>query len=318
MLKGGRYLDWIGPALLRHRDGAGLREYAGSGKDFCGLLIDDTSVWSMRVWNRNDITGGRASGTADQDGFISWLDNLGEPVEGNELYRDVAARLSWEYPFGAASMITAKVSVTELKRRFDSVISEDADVLPGTLPTLVRRPRFLEEKKGPSAAEAGTILHFVMQHLDFRNGDIESQIVEMKRKELITEQQAMSIDDDKIRKFISSGLGTRMLASEKIYREKPFNIEIPCHELYAGMEGGDCKGETVLLQGVIDCYFEEPDGLVLLDYKTDYVPTGGLEQIRERYRVQIGYYARALALLTGKQVKGKYVYLFWSGEVLEY
>jgi ATP-dependent helicase/nuclease subunit A len=71
-----------------------------------------------------------------------------------------------------------------------------------------------------------------MQHLDYYDSDIESQIKSMVEKDLITPQQAQSIDTDKIRRFLSSPVGLRMLASAKIYREVPFNIEIPCHELY--------------------------------------------------------------------------------------
>jgi len=56
----------------------------------------------------------------------------------------------------------------------------------------------------------------------------------------------------------------------------------------------------------------------LLDYKTDYVAAGRVDKIRERYRVQISYYARSLERLTGKKVKEKMIYLFWNGEVLEY
>jgi len=77
------------------------------------------------------------------------------------------------------------------------------------------------------------------------------------------------------------------------------------------------QGETLLLQGIIDCYFEEPDGIVLLDYKTDYVAPGRMDSIRERYALQIRYYARALEMLTGKKVKEKVIYLFWNGEALE-
>ena len=109
-----------------------------------------------------------------------------------------------------------------------------------------------------------------------------------------------------------------MLTSEKVNREIPFNMEIPCQELYKELEGEAFQGETLLLQGVIDCYFEEEDGIVLVDYKTDYVPSGRVDMIRERYRVQISYYARALERLTGKKVKEKMIYLFWNGEVLEY
>jgi ATP-dependent helicase/nuclease subunit A len=167
-------------------------------------------------------------------------------------------------------------------------------------------------------AEKGTVLHFVMLHLDYSREDIEAQIEGMVARDLLTEQQAQSVDVGKIRRFLESPLGKRMLAAGSINREVPFNIEMPCHGLYKDMEDEACHGEMLLLQGVIDCYFEDPDGIVLVDYKTDYAPAGKVEMIRERYRVQILYYARALEMLTGKRVKEKYIYLFWNGEVLEF
>lgn len=56
---------------------------------------------------------------------------------------------------------------------------------------------------------------------------------------------------------------------------------------------------------------------MLLDYKTDYVPAGRSEIIRDRYRVQIDYYTKALEKITGKKVKERYLYLFYSGELVE-
>ncbi len=68
------------------------------------------------------------------------------------------------------------------------------------------------------------------------------------------------------------------------------------------------KDEKLIIQGVIDCCFEEDDGLVLLDYKTDYVTD--IEEIKNKYKMQIQYYEKALNKITGKTVKEKYLYLF--------
>jgi ATP-dependent helicase/nuclease subunit A len=317
MLKGGRYLDWIGPALLRHKGCGGLREASGVGNGFRGALIDDPSLWQIRIWNKSDIQGGRPNQAQDEKDLLQWLDSPANTWQDNGLQEKITAMLDWDYPYMEASRVPAKVSVTELKRRFDSAFSEDMGTLPESLPALVRKPGFLEERKGLSAAEAGTILHFVMQHLDFRKGGIEAQVREMTAKALLTEQQAQSVDIAMIRRFLDSPLGSRLLAAGSVNREVPFNMEIPCGELYRDRRDGAWKDETILLQGVIDCYFEEPDGIVLLDYKTDYVPDGKTEMIRDRYRLQIGYYARALELLTGRRVKERFIYLFRSGEVLE-
>ena len=68
--------------------------------------------------------------------------------------------------------------------------------------------------------------------------------------------------------------------------------------------------EKIRLQGIIDCFFEEEDGIVLLDYKTDYVEEGNEDEIIERYRSQLKYYKDALEKITGKRVKESYLYLF--------
>ncbi len=368
MLKGNNYLDWIGPALMRHKGCGDLRNSAPIGSEFRGCLIDDPSQWQIKLWNKGDVLNGRRSEESLEGEFIAWLDSLSgkahqdnhEPshqitleemlkeqpeliitspvtetknfdrlIAGIEtpcvinINEEIERRLSWKYPYVKTSKVPAKVSVTELKRRFNTQISEDSGAIPSYLPTLVSKPLFLEEKKGLSAAEKGTILHFIMQHLDFsriapRESEIMAQIEAMIAKDLITRQQAQSVDIQKINQLFSSELGKRMLASGSINREVPFNMEIPCCELYRDMNAEDCQDETVLLQGVIDCFFEELDGIVLVDYKTDYVPDGKEESIKERYRLQIHYYSRALEILTGKKVKEKYIYLFWNGKVISY
>ena len=315
MLKGGRYLDWLGPALLRHKDCGALRESAGVGSRFGDLLLEDPSLWKVRLWDKSDVLSGKSAKVQEESRFLRWLDELDTTGEAGEIPDEIARRLSWEYPYQKTTRVPAKVSVTELKRRFDAGLADEAGAFPDPLPALVKKPLFLEGKKGLSPAEAGTILHFVMQHLNYKQ-DIQPQIAEMVVRDLITDQQAQSVDPDKIRRFLESPLGLRLLASDRVHREVPFNIEIPCHELFREMQDPAHRGETLLLQGVIDCYFEEPDGIVLLDYKTDYAPVGQAEAIRERYRLQITYYARALEMLTGKKVKEKYIYLFRSGEAL--
>ena len=316
MLKGGRYLDWIGPALMRHKSCSGMRDAAGIGSEFRGTLIEDPSLWRIRLWSKSGIQAVRQEEAQNERDFMRWLDSAEDAPDKKGLQEAVAARLGWVYPYIKASGVPAKLSVTGLKRRFEAAPAEDIGSLPESLPQLVKKPRFLEDRKGLSAAEAGSALHFVMQHLDF-GWSIEDQIRDMVEKALLTATQAQSVDTEMIRRFLASPLGRRMLAAGEIYREVPFNMEIPCRELYPDAAEEAVKDEAILLQGVIDCYFEEPDGIVLLDYKTDFVPDGRTDMIRERYKVQIGCYVRALELLTGRTVKERFIYLFRSGDILE-
>lgn len=366
MLKASNYLGWIGPALIRHAGFGALRDAAPIGTSFEGAMIPDESVWHFKLWQKSEVQSHKQEEERDDKAFFAWLDALNPQNDGEEasgkrtirassklledqvsledisvsldtdtiekaqIAQEIDRRLSWKYAFDAVTGIPAKVSVTELKRRLNTqTLVEGAPLVPAYNLT-VKKPLFLEEKKGLSAAERGTILHFVMQHLDLKairtalqegssasseidhalSGEITHQIQAMTLKDLLTRQQAESVAVQKICRFFLSPLGSRMLASPGIYREVPFNMEMRCTELHPSMAKEAGENETVLLQGVIDCYFEEPDGLVLVDYKTDAIPDGQEGLIQERYGLQISCYARALTLLTGKTVKERVVYLF--------
>ncbi|RNC29813.1 MAG: ATP-dependent helicase/nuclease subunit A [Candidatus Dichloromethanomonas elyunquensis] len=304
ILQGERYLDWIGPAVIKHPGASVLREVSES----------EQSIWDIRIWYKNDIVCSPAIDERNKDGFLKWLEGLAgqrqesdgqQEINGEEIRN----RLSWQYSYAGLEKVPAKISVTELKKRFE----EEQPF--GEYSFNMKKPLFLSEKKGLSPAEAGTAMHFVMQHLDFQNGDIEKQIESFIAQDLLTTQQAESVNLNKIRGFTDSLLGRRMVASGRIEREVPFNLEIPCREAIQGLNN-EHGAEKILLQGVIDCYFEETDGLVLIDYKTDAAPENGSEEIKEKYRTQIFYYGRALQKLTGKRVKEKFIYLFSNGEII--
>lgn len=320
VLKCSNYVDWIGAALLKQNPDFRIKHgnspyiYTPAG---CGEKEADFSKWLIQIWNKKDMLYSHLSDETAENDVTSWLNSITEQPEHSQYWSEISSQLSWEYPYIKLDKIPAKVTVTELKRRFESELMEETGRIPVQLPTLIKKPLFLEGQKGISPAEKGTVLHFVMQHLDFRNSDIKGQIEEMIKDHLLTEQQARVVNIEKINLFLKSELGQRMLASSNVHREVPFNIEIPCHELFLEMVEEKYQNETILLQGIIDCYFEEADDLVLIDYKTDYVPFGDSNIIIERYRVQLEYYARTLAILTGKKVKEKYIYLFSTGEILE-
>ncbi|HHV65162.1 MAG TPA: UvrD-helicase domain-containing protein [Peptococcaceae bacterium] len=327
------YLDWIGPVVL------------GSGEGIAQVACKDTffkpegaAGWLIRYWQKTELLKGSSREEKDEKSFLEWLKSLAgkaallqeetlkeeqlkeetDPAGAHSLEAEIVRRLSWQYPYSKLTKLPAKLTVTELKRRFQEKDEDSAYLSQGT-PTLIKKPLFLEKKKGLSSAEVGTIMHFCMQRLELKPdsvNSIEEQIEQMVDKELLTEEQAKTVDIPKIKEFLTSDLGQRMFKSLAVYREVPFNIEIPCREVYPELQDERYAQETVLLQGVVDCYFEEQDGLVLVDYKTDYVPEGGEEIIMDRYRLQIAYYARALEKLTGKIVKEKYIYLFYSGKAL--
>ena len=121
------------------------------------------------------------------------------------------------------------------------------------------------------------------------------------------EEAAGCIRQADILEFLQCNSGKRMQEAarkQKLYREQPFVLGVDAKELYPEEE----DGELILIQGIIDAYFEEPDGLVVLDYKTDKVNNG--KELAEKYQEQLRYYAKALEQMSGKKVKEKIIYSF--------
>ena len=182
-------------------------------------------------------------------------------------------------------------------------------------------PRFLEETEGLTGAARGTAYHRLLELLPFTAGNSTSEVREaveaLERQGLLPEHTAEQINLGRISRFLKTPIGRRMTEGERngtLRKEQQFVMGIPAEDL--GKNDTALSGETVLIQGIIDAWFEEPDGLVIVDYKTDRVkeledPEG--ELIR-RYQVQLEYYARALHAATGKPVKQRYLYSFSLGK----
>lgn len=118
-----------------------------------------------------------------------------------------------------------------------------------------------------------------------------------------------------IYRFVQSALGQRMKAAMekgKLYREQPFVMEVSANQVKPEYD----PQEQVLIQGIMDAYFEENGALVLVDYKTDKVYGKNPASLIKKYQVQLEYYAEALERLTGKAVKEKYIYSIDLGEAV--
>ena len=169
-------------------------------------------------------------------------------------------------------------------------------------------PKFISGKEVKLAAnERGSAYHRVMECLDYSvsvnlegvKADIESMLETGKMDEL----QVKSVNPWDINTFVQSDTGRRVANAVNygsVRREQPFVFE------YEGQ----------LIQGIIDLYFEEDGELVIVDYKTDRVnkSTAGEQELVKRYAIQLDYYAKALAQLTGKYVKEKIIYSFTLGK----
>ncbi|MCR4441672.1 MAG: helicase-exonuclease AddAB subunit AddA [Peptococcaceae bacterium] len=311
------FLDWLGPALLRHKDGRALLEAAGIAGN--GENKEDPSRWQITVWHQQAAPGReKAAEKKDREKLARVAALL--PVEGTGGYRQaVSDRLGWRYQYAALSSIPAKLSVTEIKHRFHQA---NEDEMSGSTFSrqcdFSRRPVFLQEEKGLSAAEKGAAFHLVMGHLDLSQSlteeNIREQVGLLVKKEIITPAQGNSISCRAIEMFFRSSLGKRLAGSPQIMRETPFIMLLPAGEAL-GIKGVPA-GEKILVQGTIDCLFAEGDDYVLLDYKTDLVTRETREMFIERYRMQLDLYGRAVEAVFGKPVRERILYSVALGEAI--
>ena len=310
VLKGKSYLDWIGMAICKHRDGESLREMLGP-VDIS--IKDDLSTWKTRIWTKSELIGDKNDEPVDKIDE----DNLLINSEVEAVDKEIERRLGFSYKFKESTTMKSNFSVSDLKKKnYEELEELDSEDL--FKEKIEIKPKFLQEEKGITAAERGTAMHFVMQKLDLTRvstiNEIKDQLKELVDRELLSNEEFKSIRPNKILNFFKSNLGKRLLdafnSGNEVYRELPFYTEISVIETDDTLSKS-LEGETVRLQGVIDCFFYEGDNLILLDYKTDYVEKGNEEEMEKKYLVQINYYRNALEKITGKKVTESYLYLFY-------
>ena len=139
------------------------------------------------------------------------------------------------------------------------------------------------------------------------------QLEQMEEGGILDPEYLSLVKKEKLQAFLQSPLAKRMERAQRqgrLYREQPFVLGIDAD----GLDVKFPKGEKVLIQGIIDVFFEEEGELVVLDYKTDRVSSK--EELKKRYEEQLNYYADALSKLTGKKVKEKLIYSFALNQVI--
>ena len=161
-----------------------------------------------------------------------------------------------------------------------------------------------------SGAERGTVFHKIMEHLVIAKltdeASAAAEIARMKDAGLLSAEEAAAVSGTEILAFFETPLGERVRRADaegRLFREQPFILGVPLSEIDPAHEGST---ERVLIQGIIDLYFEEDGRLILADYKTDRVTD--LSELEARYRTQLKYYRRALEQASGKPVAETLIY----------
>ncbi|GIO85323.1 ATP-dependent helicase/nuclease subunit A [Paenibacillus faecis] len=368
------YLDWIGPSLIRHPAAAELRRFAGLPEPAASMPDLTAAEWVIGFIPAREMLQSQAeaavsaavddAGTGsdqESDWNASMLQSLLSagpvPMTGQEgeagINDEVDARLDWSYPFEAATRISAKTSVTEMKRMLADQEEPPSDVFAGRelrrelekpeeaidFTLHLHRPRFMEQAR-MTPTERGTAYHTIMQHLPFDREPGEKTVREtlawLVERQIMTSEQAEALDTGRIADFLRSPLGALLAKADWVRREMPFSYGLSAAQAYPRLaplvEGplgdggtpelsisGGLDQEIVLIQGIIDCLFFAEGRQILVDYKSDRVlpHRGGIGALTEAYRFQLELYASAVENITGVPVDEKWLYFFDTGEAVK-
>lgn len=349
------YFDWIGPAVLRHRDAEPLR--AAARKE-SGVHVevqdtkpyDDPSRWSITLWTV-DQTAGLVGATAvgGPPATVDWEKlSRGEPLGRTvdpEVAKALHEALGQAYRFSASTRAPAKVSVTLLARELHdesegAVLPPDAppartahrpasayrreDVEPFT--SSLRKPRFMEEEKELGGAEHGTAMHTFLYHLDIGRHwtlqNLQAAANDLVKARLLTAAQRVALDLEAIFDFLNGELGQRLGSAARdgrLWREWAFTLSVELERLrdllLTEAEAVVSSGDRVVVQGTVDALWLEDNTLYLIDYKTD--RRDDPAWLLTRYEPQLQIYREAVERITGLPVGDAYlVHLRSSSQVI--
>lgn len=339
---GNSYLHWLLIAFARHLDGgAPLRNIIElEGETNFDLLDRQCQV---KVEIHDGSLYGDLDYKADVDETtINTVCVLGK-VNDVELPEEIVQRFAFTYPNLVAAKTTAKISVSELKRRF---AERDAEAVSATDVSMQQKPviscNITEDTTGENAildtsiptiseteladsvfgrkplaiaaadevvtgAQWGTLMHEAMQWLPvkkYTQKSMTDMLDSLQAEGKFSDEERSLLSDRSLYGFFNSDLGQRLIASKRVERELPFSMLFDGNRVYPDVE----NGERLFLQGIIDTVFVEDDQWVLVDYKTDRVKSG--DELIRRYKIQMDLYKEALERLTNMPVKASYIYSF--------
>ena len=290
-----KYLDWI------------LLVYLYEKQNTNDLL-------KLNIFKKQDLLKSFSKPKEERVNIKEILDNA--EIQEKEM-DELNKILEYQYPYILATMIPTMTSVTKIKEmKKENKLTEDDQALAEIT---FKKPNFLRKDKEEklTGAQKGTLIHLCMQRLDEKlEYDVEKVkdlIQDLVKREIITEIEAQNINPYKIVTFTKSNIWKQLKTAKKVYRERPFFINIPAKEIY-----DQEVEEEILVQGIIDLYYiNQQDELILVDYKTDYVEEGKEKELINKYITQLQLYKNALEESLGKKVSKTYIYSVYLGKEIE-
>jgi len=343
------YLSWLLMALVRLPDGAPLREAAGLA---AGAVLTlprfGAAHFQVQTLAAADLAQPVREADAATDALLAAVAR-GEPLPATAAAERVTGILAWQYPEPALAQVAAKLSVSEIKRRFREADEQPQPVtaallgayepvavspapadksgpmlpdMPGTAGAEHntaqpwQRPAFLQARSR-TGAEYGTLLHTVMQHLDFRGATsyrgLKAQLAGMVEREIILPTDVPAIYLKSLQAFCDSPLGEALRKAAHVWRELPFCRLLPARDFYPNLPAH--SQAQCFVQGIIDLLYEDADGtLVLVDYKTD--RDTDPQHAHERHYEQLKLYRAAVEALTGRTVSAAWLFMLKDGTMV--
>lgn len=319
------YLDWILPAVLSYGD-----KYPVRIVEAAELVLDEVE---NQLEQNEDLT--------ERIEEIEAADT--------QLVGQLKQRFSQRYPYQTDILRKNKYSVSELKHRAmrEKFEAEQEETIPAfleepvtpTIPLFIQREESVEQETANRGALRGTAVHRVMECYDFASEkSVHEQMEAMEKEEKITADMRALVKEQIVADFVSSETGRRMALAQRggaLYREKPFVMGFTeeelenygfgvgsntdsCENIYEKTDSDQEKEEQkkvrheedlTLIQGIIDVFWIEKDGIVLLDYKTDRVQQA--KELIDRYATQLKLYADALErVFAARKLKVKEILIY--------
>ena len=325
------YQELVLMALARHPSFSKLAALVGVG---CDSVPDDNGIpvtskndeyidFDFRVMEKEDIKGAEAGAQIGGEMRLGDL-NSAMSSDEEELKAFYVDRFADEYAHENLNKLFIKTTVTELKKAKLEEENEPAHKLindESYIPAFVSK-----ESEVFKGAARGTVYHKVME-LIYEDGSNDNSYTEFEeRLENLPEwfkyledegripvTQTECVNPADIEAFCDSEAGKRMriaMENDLLHRESPFMMGVSANRVDKELP----EDEMVLIQGIIDVWFEEDDGIVLLDYKTDKVKSG--DELVNKYKIQLELYSEALERITNKKVKEQIIYSFTLGETI--
>ena len=299
------YLDWIELVYFNNIEKI---------DKFMKLNIIKKSDLLKDLNNTEEVSDG-------EENIVTKLNKMAKNVQSTGV-GELSKTLKWKYIYLDSSVIPTKTSVTKLKEaeneQNEPIISiEELEGQTDESQFAVARPQFLNEVTEITGAQKGTLMHLCFQKLDehkqYTKQMLQELVNDMVRRKLITELEGKAVNIYKLYSFTQSELFKQLQNAKKVYKEQPFYISLTADEVY-----GNGINDNILVQGIIDLYFINQSGeVVLVDYKTDYVEKGKENELIQKYSKQLEIYKKALEQALGKCVDKCYIYSVYLEKMLE-